>query len=217
MSELIGYFVYKNHVAMQHEDALQAFKDFISVNKPKRILEIGTADGGLTLALRNILDEMGMSTVPIRSFDVQHRPAYDLLISQNIEVIVENLFDDNYTRIIKPDLVIPFIQAAGTTLVLCDGGYKVGEFKVLAPLIKPGDFIMAHDYIDTVENFQNHYYGKIWDWQEVKDSDLDSVSQEYGLLDVNQDLFKPVVWTCKVKEEAPQNLNQGSELDGIKR
>ena len=76
MSELLGYFVYKNHVAMQHEDALRAFKDFLSVSKPKRILEIGTADGGLTLALRDILDEMGMSTVPIRSFDIQHRPAY---------------------------------------------------------------------------------------------------------------------------------------------
>ena len=209
MSELTGYFVYKNHIAMQHEDALQAFKEFISVNKPQRILEIGTADGGLTLALRNILDEMGMSTVPIRSFDVQSRPAYDLLISQNIEIIVENLFDESYTRLIKPDLVIPFIQAPGITLVLCDGGYKVGEFHVLAPLIKPGDFIMAHDYIDTVENFQNHYFGKIWDWQEVKDSDLDSVSQEYGLLDVNQDLFKPVVWTCKVKKRRRKTSTKG--------
>jgi cephalosporin hydroxylase len=200
MSELKGYFVYKNHVAMQHEGALQAFKDFLSVNKPQRIVEIGTADGGLTLALRNILDELGMSTVPIRSFDVQPRPWYDSLISQNIEIFIENLFDDSYDRLIKPDLILPFIQAPGLTLVLCDGGYKVGEFNVLAPQIKPGDFIMVHDYIDTVENFQNHYYGKIWNWQEVKDSDLDSVSQEYGLVDVNQDLFKPVVWACKVKK-----------------
>jgi hypothetical protein len=200
MNKMTGYILYKNHVAMQHENAFKVFSDFIHNVKPERVLEIGTADGGLTLAIRDMLNANKLFSSSVRSFDVNSRPSYDSLRDENIEIIVENIFDDTYSSIINTELIIPFIQQPGTTLVLCDGGYKVGEFNLLSAYIKDGDYIMAHDYIDTEENFMLNYYNKIWNWQEIKEVDICEACSKYQLVDFNKESFNSVVWTCKRKQ-----------------
>lgn len=50
-------------------------------------------------------------------------------------------------------MVESFIKREGTTLILCDGGSKINEFNILSKYLKSGDIIMAHDYVDTKENF----------------------------------------------------------------
>jgi cephalosporin hydroxylase len=200
MSGNKGYFAYKGYAVMQHDNAVQVFRDFIETVRPKRILEIGTAHGGFTLAIRDLLNEAGLSASAVRSFDVTSRPGYDAIRSQNIEVVVENIFHHSYTELTKPELIVPFIQESGTTLVLCDGAYKVGEFNLIAPHIKTGDYIMAHDYIDTEENFRQNYFEQIWDWQEVRECDLRDTCEQYCLVDCNGKAFNRVVWTCKKKQ-----------------
>lgn len=200
MSVSKGYIVYKGYAAMQHENAVHVFRNFIQTIKPRRILEIGTAQGGFTLAIRDLLNGAGLSTSAVRSFDVASHPWYDAIGSQNIEIIVENIFDNRYTELIKPELIIPFIQEEGTTLVLCDGGCKVGEFNLIAPHIKAGDYIMAHDYIDTEENFRQNYFENIWNWQEIRECDIRDTCEKYRLVDCNQEAFNRVVWACKKKQ-----------------
>jgi hypothetical protein len=41
---------------------------------------------------------------------------------------------------------------------------------------------------------------KIWNWCEIKESDIVSKSQKNNLSFYDYDLFKKAAWVCKVKE-----------------
>ena len=199
MNTVIGHTSYKGYTAQQHNDFFEVFENFLKDIKPKQILEIGTAGGGFILYLRDILDSIGLKDTKIKSFEVLDCSWYDKLRENNIEIYIENIFDYSYQNLEKPDKVVPFIQNDGTTLVLCDGGYKIGEFRMLSPFLKVGDFIMAHDYIDTVENFNENFKGKIWDWCEIKDSDINESCEKNKLIPYNKENFDKIVWVCRKK------------------
>ena len=137
-----GHTSYEGLTVQQHKDVFKVFEEFLKDIKPARILEIGTAGGGLTLFLRHQLPN-----TPIVTFEVFDRDYYQTLKDNNIEVRIENIFNKAYNALEKPEAIEPYIQQEGITLVLCDGGHKIGEFNAIAPLLKKGDFIMAHDYI----------------------------------------------------------------------
>ena len=70
---------------------------------------------------------------------------------------------------------------------------------MIAPLIKVGDFIMAHDYIDVWQNYKENYVDKIWNWCEIEDIYIEKVSKEQNLVHYNKEIFDKVVWVCKQK------------------
>jgi FkbM family methyltransferase len=190
---------YKGFLAQQQRNALDVFKKFLIKVRPSRILEIGTAGGGLTMFLRDTLNEIGLSDSKIKSFEVLDCSWYDKIRSNNIEINLVNIFNDSYTQLENPEYIVDFIQSEGTTVVLCDGGNKISEFNLIAPLIKNGDFIMAHDYIDTKENFEENYKNKIWNWCEIEESHISDISQKENLVHFNKEEFDKVVWVCKQK------------------
>lgn len=199
MADVTGHTSYKGLTAQQHNDAFDVFKTFLTEIKPKRVLEIGTAGGGLTLFIRHTLNEIGLQDTPIKSFDVIECQWYNDIRKENVEINIENIFDHSYLNLEKPEKIVPFIQEEGTTLVLCDGGHKIGEFNMIAPFIKDGDFIMAHDYVDTWENYKENYVDKIWNWCEIEEKYIDQVSKYNNLVHYNKDIFDKVVWVCKKK------------------
>lgn len=192
---ITGCTSYEGLSVQQHDDVFDVFKQFLLDIKPARILEIGTAGGGLTLFFRDILPN-----TPILTFEVYDQPWYDRLRENNIDVRIENIFNHAYNALEKPEAIESFIQQEGTTLVLCDGGHKIGEFNAIAPLIKKGDFIMAHDYIAEWDDFQENYKDKIWNWCEVEEKYIEKVSKEQNLIHYNQENFSKVVWVCKTKQ-----------------
>jgi cephalosporin hydroxylase len=194
-----GHTAYKGYTAQQVDDFYPTIKKFLEEVRPARILEIGTAGGGFILAVKDILNEMGLSNVPVKTFDVIESPYYKGLRSHNVEVNIENIFDQPYLNLVKPERIVPYIQEEGTTVVFCDGGHKIGEFNSIAPHIKTGDFILAHDYIDTWDNFQTNYRDKIWNWCEVEEKYIEKVSIEQGLEFYNKEEFDKIVWVCKKK------------------
>ena len=151
------------------------------------------------MAVREILNEIGLSNVPVRTFDVIESPYYEKLRTHNIEINIENIFDHAYVNLVKPERIVPYIQEQGTTIVFCDGGHKIGEFNSIAPHIKTGDYILAHDYIDTWENYQTNFKEKIWDWCEVEEKYIVEVSLREGLEFFNKEEFDKIVWVCKKK------------------
>jgi hypothetical protein len=199
MSLVKGHTSYRGYIAQQHDDVFGIFEEFITKIKPNQILEIGTAGGGFILFLRDVLNKIGLENTEIKSFDVLPCLWYDAIRENNIEINIENIFDHPYMSLEKPELVVPFIKQEGTTLVLCDGGFKIGEFRMLSEHLKVGDFIMAHDYIDTVENFEANYKDKIWNWCEIKDSDISEPSEKNNLESYNKENFDKVVWVCRQK------------------
>lgn len=195
-----GHTSYKGYTAQQHDNFYPVIKKFLEEVRPARILEIGTAGGGFILAVREILNEIGLENVPIKTFDVVESHYYNELRKYNIEINIENLFDHPYLNLIKPERIVPYIQQEGTTIVFCDGGHKIGEFNSIAPHIKSGDYILAHDYIDTFENYQENFKDKIWNWCEVEEKYIHNVSIKENLEFYNKEEFSKIVWVCKIKK-----------------
>lgn len=187
---------FMGHTAQQHHNVYQIFYDFLLEVKPKRILEIGTALGGFTTFLKLIVDEIKSDT-KILSYDINSRPWYKDMIENGIDVRIENIFNHDYSQIKQE--VIDFIQSEGTTIVLCDGGWKIGEFRLFSKLIKNGDYILAHDYSYDQEIYEKEIKNKIWNWCEITENDIDNSVKENNLKSYNQDKFSKAVWVCKVK------------------
>lgn len=194
MEKVIGYTEYKGTRLQQHQDYQAPFIKLLTELKPKRILEIGTGYGGLILFLRDKLNEIGLEDTLIKSFDINHT-YFDL---PNLEFIKENLFIDDF-KLDRYDLIEDFIKSDGITIVLCDGGNKIKEFNQIAPLLKTGDILMAHDYVDTMELFENEYKDKIWNWCEITRQDIEQITQLENLIDYMKEDFNKIVWVCKMK------------------
>lgn len=187
---------FRGHTAQQSHNAYQVFYDFINEVKPVRILEIGTALGGFTEFLKIVTDELNLNT-KILSYDISERPWYREMIEKGIDVRVENIFSEDWNSVKQE--VVDFVQQEGTTIVLCDGGWKIGEFKIFSKLIKDGDFILAHDYSISKEIYESDIKDKIWNWCEITEQDIEESVIENNLKSYNQDKFSQAVWVCKVK------------------
>ena len=194
-----GNFNYKDIPIQQHEDIKDAFFKLLESVKPKQILEIGTASGGLTLMLRHTLNDLSMNDTTIRTYDIERKHYLDYPKGKDIEVIIKNVFNTEYTELIETNEIKDYINRDGQTIVLCDGGNKINEFKILSGLLKSGDVIMAHDYCENEETFNAEYKDKIWNWLEIKDSDISESVKKYKLQPFMHEDFKRVVWVCKMK------------------
>jgi cephalosporin hydroxylase len=183
--------------AQQSHHAYQLFYNFLNDVKPSRILEIGTALGGFTEFLKIISDELNLDT-KILSYDISERPWYNQIIEKGIDVRVENIFSDDWSSVKQE--VVDFIQKDGVTIVLCDGGWKIGEFKVLSKKIKSGDYILAHDYSVNKEVYETEIKDKIWNWCEITEEDINESVIENNLESYKPNEFSNAVWVCKTKK-----------------
>lgn len=189
--------VYNGWGAQQNYKIFEVLHHFLNEIKPKQILEIGTSIGGLTTYIDYVCKQLNLDTKFI-SYDILEYGWYQEMRNNGIDVRVENVFFDDY-KYVKQE-VIDFIKNDGTTLILCDGGNKIGEFNLLSNFMKSGDFIMAHDYAEDETTFNNDIYMKIWNWHEISDKDIESACVRNNLKAYNKDIFDKVVWVCKIKE-----------------
>jgi len=203
MSGVAGHFFYKDTIISQNPNVAGPFKTLFETIKPNQILEVGTSHGGLTLLLRDLLDESGLSECQLTSYDVLDFQRYGLDKAINegakINFILKNVFNHQYNDLVEIDEIVNYIKQSGPTIVLCDGGSKKNEFKILSKFLKPGDIIMAHDYAANQQYFEENIKDKIWNWLEIQDSDIQEASDENGLTSFQQDNFINVVWVCKIK------------------
>jgi hypothetical protein len=197
-----GYFIYRDLMTMQHTSIEEKFTKLITELKPIKVLEIGTSSGGLTLLIRDILDKNGLESTRLISYDVNEPVYLRRYVDEGskIELKVENVFNNQYDNLENGQEVIDIITSEGVTLVLCDGGSKKNEFRILSDYLKVGDVIMAHDYAPNEEYFQEHINNKIWNWLEIQDNDINEPSLRNNLIPYMEDDFRQVVWACKIKQ-----------------
>lgn len=199
---ITGFFNYKGLTIMQHIDVDKQFKKLLTQIKPKKILEIGTSAGGLTLMIRDILDEIGLPNTTIQTYDI-NTPKYlleHIKNGVNINVNVRSVFNHNYDNLLNASEVINYISSDGLTLVLCDGGSKINEFRLLSQFLKQGDIIMAHDYAPNQEYFEKYVNGKIWNWLEIQDKDIQESCSKHNLHPYMENELRDVVWVGKIKK-----------------
>ena len=198
-----GMFSYKGVMVMQHPHVANAFRQLFEKTLPSQIIEIGTASGGLTLILKDLLDELNLKDCILRTYDV-HDNNYIKLFRANdssIEMITKNIFNNSYSEILDDEKndIHNFIQRSGTTIVLCDGGCKINEFNILSDLLKEGDVIMAHDYAPSLQIFTEKHKNKIWNWCEIYDEKIEESCLRNNLKAFLENEFTNVAWACKRK------------------
>jgi hypothetical protein len=194
----------------QNYKVFKVFYDFLTKIKPKRILEIGTSMGGFTSFLNKVSKEENIN-FEILTYDINEYPWYPDLISDGIDVRIQDIFQFQDNKVNQE--VIDFIQKDGLTIILCDGGFKILEFQVLSQYLKTGDFILIHDYCSTSEKFNEYINGKVWNWHEVADSDIDNICIKNGLENYDKETFESVVWGCKIKTENVVTTNEIKLVD----
>jgi hypothetical protein len=187
---------YNGWGAQQNYNAFEVFYNFIKETKPKRILEIGTSNGGFTQFLKYACDRLELDT-HILSLDIYEKSWYKAISESGVDLRIENIFLNNYEDV--PQEYKDFIQQEGVTIILCDGGDKVREFNLLSKFLKSGDFILGHDYAFNREIFEQKIFKKVWNWHELSESDINDCSLENNLVDYNREVFESVVWICKKK------------------
>lgn len=198
-----GSFSYKGLQVLQHLNIEDAFRKLLRAKKPQRIVEIGTEWGGLTLMLQDLLIELGLNGTVIRTYDIKD-PKFLLEhedLTDSIQIIKKDLFEYNPFRLREESIkeLEDFLSDSKNNLILCDGGNKIEEFKVISDIIKEGDVIMAHDYVKDAETFKKDFVNKIWDWHEVQDSDIAEAVEKNKLKPYLDEEFSKVVWVCKTK------------------
>jgi hypothetical protein len=193
-SQLNKYKAYMT-ASRQQADTYGVFERFLLAVKPSRVLEIGTWKGYFTGFLKKVSD--GGPGFEIVSYDTQWFKEHEAFIAEGIDIKIENPFTGDYDGL--KEEVSGYIQEPGITVVLCDNGNKIKEFNCVARYLKPGDYIMAHDYVDTAENFRENYYGKICLSHEISDNDIAEICIKENLETVDKQTFDAVVWVCKRK------------------
>lgn len=184
-----SHCIYNNLVTEQTTYAINVLLPNLLNNiQPNNIVEIGTASGGLTHVLSDLCPYSEIITLEIKDF-------YLYNFNYNVKSII---CDSNSDELIN-NVMIPFIQKSGTTIVFCDGGNKVIDFSNYAPLIKTGDYICVHDYCVNREIYENEYYGKIWNYCRLVDSDISGICNQYHLIDVYPEMNRGM-WGVKQKK-----------------
>lgn len=204
MNKIKGIFGYKGTTCWQHPKVGDKLEILFKKTKPMQILEIGTANGGLTELIRDLLDKLSLFDTALRTYDVNPDHIRTRLLDRieqgaNIDFRLKNLFNYPYSEIVEVEEVTDFIHRPGTTIVMCDGGSKKNEFRMFAPLLKRGDIIMAHDYAPNKEYFEKNIRNKIWNWHEIEDEHINDSCNEYHLEPFLQDELLEVVWACRIK------------------
>jgi len=202
MKNVTGWFTYKGIVIQQHDDVEIVFEQLFKMTKPSQILEIGTASGGLTLLLRDLLDRNSMENTNIRTYDVDNKHYLNSYIENGvkIDIRIKDVFNHSYNELVEVEEISSYIQNDGVTIVLCDGGSKKNEFRLLSEYLKDGDIIMAHDYSPNQEYFEKNINNQIWNWMEIQDSDIDDSCKRNNLTPFMEQDFRDVVWACKIKQ-----------------
>jgi hypothetical protein len=171
----------------QNRLAVPTWSYAIELERPARILEVGSYSGGLAIALGLHCHMIGSRMI---SYD---RNAQDEQLLPLAGVLgVDFRVGDIWALEAE---VASLIAEPGKVFVLCDGGDKPRELMTFGKYLKSGDVIAAHDY--------NMYSGhesppdqldQPWPWEETKIEDGMRAADAHGLVPYMQEHFDLAGW-----------------------
>lgn len=174
---------YRGVTAQQKDGALSVIEDFLIRVNPKNILEVGTGMGAISFMARELFPASKLVTV-----DRSYYPTHEILYKNGIVPLYWDIHDQDSAKF--ADFANIFIQSPGATVVLVDNGKKPDEFNFLAQFLKPGDYILSHDYAKTRDM-------KVWEFlPEICEADIKETCERYNLIDVLPEVFNAYAWTC---------------------
>ena len=189
-------FNYLGAFIQQNPKALDVFKKFFEQNKFETVVEIGTANGGLSMMLKDECDKMGakFETYDIKEDSILTLNKNENFKNRNIKLFVCDVLSEANVKSLGAR-----IKNGGRVLLLCDGGNKIREFNTYSTFLKKDDVIMAHDYAEDKADFENNVKNKVWNWHEIGAADIHSACESHRLQDYHPE-FRSVAWVCKIKQ-----------------
>jgi hypothetical protein len=172
----------------QNRYAIPAWSYLFEQVPPKIIVEIGTSVGGMTCLLAIAAREYEAT---MHTFDISPTMSEKTLETLRrvggdcVKINVIDVLDAKGSSLINAILRLP-----GQSILLCDGGNKVLEFRTFAKSLKPGDVIAAHDFGAK----------EAWPWQEVRLEDVIEVMGQEDIVPFMEDVFANTGWlVCRKK------------------
>lgn len=163
----------------QNRLAVPTWSYAMECHPPARIIEIGSYNGGFTIAIGVHARQIGARVI---SYDVAQAP-HESLAAMAEFLGIEFRTADVWT--IEPEIA-HLIALPGVTFVLCDGGNKKRELATFAKYLKPGDVIAAHDYVSP---------GSVWwAWSEIGAEDGAAAASSCDLEPWLQEHFDTAGW-----------------------
>lgn len=160
---------------------------------PKRIIELGTGDGGLATALGLHARIIGATVV---TYD-RARPNERIAPTGRLLGVDFRTVADLWRHEAE---IAKLIAAPGRTFMLCDGGDKPRELATFARYLKSGDVIAAHDYdADHARDPAIPNESRSWPWSEITAMQGAAVAAEHGLVPFLQAHFDHIGWLAYQK------------------
>jgi len=215
--------------AQQNPRALISFNRLLNAHNFDTIIECGTHTGGLSLLFAfycymsrrpAVCDNPNEPSLFVNR--THHRSpksfyTYDIVVrDQTAAAVIEELggvFEqrDTLTDQTSIDHIKEIVSnpASGTVLFLCDGGNKKREMELYSPALKPGDFIMCHDWAYDQEAFEKNKREGIWGSWETRWRDGEGPGEQFGIKDICEkngveqvyaEEFNEAVWFCGGKK-----------------
>ena len=202
--EVYGSFVYKDFYVLQMKNVKDNLKKLFEKVQPKRVVEIGTEYGGLTIIISDIFSELNLTDSKVRTYDIKDCPGLKTHVNlpDNIEFVCENIFENDRFKLVEKskESLNEFLVDDGVNIFMCDGSNQIKEFKSLAPLCKKGDIIMVHDYVEDSETFRNEFENKKWNWHEIRLKDIRDIIDYLDFEKFDYENMCDVVWGCFIKK-----------------
>jgi len=156
-------FEFANYTAFQNWGAFCILSYIFSIEKDiNRVVEIGTARGGLTLFFGLHMMTKGKNGYGFageigKVLTIDNQDVYNLHMDLPEELKKERKLREIFTRLnidavqmdaFKQETVDYAKTYIGDerALIFCDNGRKAEEFPLYASILKPGDIIMSHDW-----------------------------------------------------------------------
>lgn len=191
---------YGDFLAMQRPEVFDAFNSFIKKEKPSLIVEIGTAFGGLALALHRFCQNHKCKFI---TYDIYKNSTSSKLTDNNVDFRIEDIFYNGipswkeYT--IREKVLEEFNSFSPPRIFLCDGGNKIAEYNAFSKIVKPNDIIMAHDFAYDDSHAHRNIKEGIWAWTEIKEQDIKFSMNHYSLEYYQMKTWEKLAWVCTRK------------------
>jgi len=180
---------YKGIGLQQRCETLEVFPKLINNISPKRVIEIGTGMGGLSLLIHDNIKLFG----ELYTFDTHARHTCEFLLKEGVKFQTENIFiESDWSCYAIKEKWKPILEIS-PKIIVCDGGNKKAEFNGLAKYLNSGDIIMLHDYSTDQGSFDHL---KVWNWLECQYSDIKVACEQYNLQPYMHEEFLNVAWGC---------------------
>ena len=182
---------YKGRLLRYRRKIAEIFNNLLERYKPARIIELGTGKGGLAVVLAMWCYNSSSKFI---TFDSNYT-GIDVKARFFINTFKGHIFKGSIFSLVP--YIKKLIQQDGKVLLLCDNGNKPKEIEIFAPLLKPNDIIMAHDYCTSKRVFNANKIYKGRSCEITYDDIKEIIEHENLILKRSEPIF---MWVVMEKE-----------------